>query len=531
MKPQQQKQQPEKEPKDVAVGDELYVHHGGQPHTCRVVAHGRHGVTGEIEGKHHKFTWDRVLGHKKRAKLRYRITDQGEDGMILEDHAGNRRYLATPNEAKEDPYVAKALDPRRPVLLLKAGEPKGPTRPGLTEKHLTDKRGVQTTRYVRTQKDQPRQRQRAAGDAEAGAAHGYGTHNLSAGDTVHFAAGDFQGSGVIVGEPGADGAHVKDASGRVHQVRWAEITGHEPREGQKPTVQHGVRGEQKPIPADQFKAGDYAAQHNDPNVTPEAILSQFPPDTAEKIQAVQERLKSVEETIEQHKQGDDYDEKRKALHVKIYDHFLSPEKVIAATPPEGQKPTLTLLGGRGGSGKSWFKGKVYDEAHAIVIDPDEIKGMLPEYEGWNAHQVHSESSDITDEIIKMARDFGCNVVLDATMKTAKSTLKKLDEFKGAGYRVEAHYMHLPRQEAAKRAVQRFLGKTQRYVPVDVVLGNTENEKTFDQVREHADRWSFRDNNVQQGQEPILISQGGKDHEEQPLKKSLGATILLVWKRP
>jgi predicted ABC-type ATPase len=525
--PKQQAKKPAPEPKDVAVGDELYVHHRGQPHTCRVVCHGRHGVTGEVEGQHHKFTWDKVIGHKRREMLRYQVIDQGEDGMILQDKVGNRRFIATPNDAKEDPYIAKAFG-RRPVLFLKA---EGPKRPGLTEKHLTDKRGVQTTRYVRTQQDQPKQRQRAAGDAEAGAVHGYGTHNLNAGDTVHFAAGEFQGSGVIVGRPGADGAHVKDASGRMHQVRWTEITGHEPRDGEKPAVKPQVRAEQKPVPPEEFIASDYAAQHNDATVTPEAILSQFPPDTADKIKAVQERLQGIEQTIDRYKQGDNYDAERAKLHTKIYDHFLSPERVIAATPDNGEQPTLTMLGGRGGSGKSWFKGKVYDAEKAIVIDPDEIKAMLPEYEGWNAAQIHEESSDVMSMILGFARSLGLNVVLDATMKTGKTTLANAKEFQDAGYRLEAHYMHLPRQEAAKRAVQRFLGKTQRYVPVEVVLGNTDNEKTFDQVRAIADRWSFRDNNVAKGAEPILISEGGAGTTktgDEPLKKSEQTPILLVW---
>jgi predicted kinase len=385
---------------------------------------------------------------------------------------------------------------------------------------------------VRTNKDQPKPRQAAAEDPR-GAQRGYGTHNLGAGDTVHFAAGDYQGSGTIVGKPGADGAHVKDASGRVHQVRWSEVTGHEPAaDVAKPKVQPQVRGEQKPVPAAEFIASDYAAQHNDAGVTAEAILAQFPADTMEKISAVQERLHSVEQTIELYKQGDTYDDERTKIHQRIYDHFLSPQKVEAATPPEGQKPTLTMLGGRGGSGKSWFAGQVYDPGKAIVIDPDEIKGMLPEYEGWNAHQVHEESSDITSTILQIAEELGLNVVLDATMKTAKSTLGMANKFKAKGYRLEAHYMHLPRQEAAKRAVQRFLGKTQRYVPVDVVLGNTGNEATFDQVRQLADKWSFRDNNVPMGQQPILISESGSGATPaqpgggQPLTKSEQAAIIL-----
>jgi predicted ABC-type ATPase len=165
-----------------------------------------------------------------------------------------------------------------------------------------------------------------------------------------------------------------------------------------------------------------------------------------------------------------------------------------------------MLGGRGGSGKSWFEGNVYDPQKFIVLDADVIKGMLPEYEGWNAAQVHEESSDILESIIKTARDKGLNVVLDATMKTAKSAIAKMQAFKNKGYTIEAHYMHLPRQEAAKRAVSRFMGKTKRYVPINVVLSNTSNEETFDLIKAEADNWSFRDNNVPKGRGPIVISE-------------------------
>ena len=167
-----------------------------------------------------------------------------------------------------------------------------------------------------------------------------------------------------------------------------------------------------------------------------------------------------------------------------------------------------MLGGRGGSGKSWFSGKIYDPNAAIVFDADKVKEALPEYEGWNASQVHEESSDLIERMIKIARDNGVNVVLDATMKTAKSAVERVKAFKDAGYEIEVHYMHVPRQEAAKRAVSRFMGKSKkgRYVPVDVVLGNTSNEETFDVVKSMADRWSFRDNNVPYGEQPILISE-------------------------
>lgn len=242
-------------------------------------------------------------------------------------------------------------------------------------------------------------------------------------------------------------------------------------------------------------------------MTPEAILAQFPEDTAAKITEVQERLRGIEATIDAHKTAGDYADARAQLHRAIIGEFLSPEKLKAALPAPGEKPTVTMLGGRGGSGKGWFAGNVYDDGKAIVIDADEIKKRLPEYEGWNAHQVHEESGDIVEAIIHGAKLAGANVVIDATMKSAKGALQKADEFEAAGYDLHAHYMHLPRQEAAKRAVERFLGSTQRYVPVDVVLSNTDNEKVFDQIRERAKVWSFRDNNVPKGADPVLISEG------------------------
>ena len=100
---------------DVEVGDHLYVHHKGQPCTGVVCAHGRHGVTVDVDGGRHKVKWDKVLGHKKRAAQRYNVIEQGEDGMLVEDDRGRRRYVATPNESKEDPMVAKAFGRRAPA--------------------------------------------------------------------------------------------------------------------------------------------------------------------------------------------------------------------------------------------------------------------------------------------------------------------------------------------------------------------------------------------------------------------------------
>jgi predicted ABC-type ATPase len=177
-----------------------------------------------------------------------------------------------------------------------------------------------------------------------------------------------------------------------------------------------------------------------------------------------------------------------------------------AVVPKNETPTYTVLGGRGGSGKSWLTGKdgPVDGKKMMVLDSDAIKGFLPEYQGWNAWEVHEESSFLFGEITKVAKRLNMNVVHDMTLKSAKSAKQRVSEFANAGYNIEGYYMYLPRQEAATRAVARALGKTQRYVPLDVILSNTKNEQVFDSLRPLFSRWGMWDNFVPKGTPPKIV---------------------------
>ena len=194
---------PEPEPKPgVEVGDELYIHHKGQPCTGKVKAHGRHGVTVDVAGEHAQVKWDKVLGHKKRALQRYSIMDQGEDGMLVQDGTGRRRFIATPNESKEDPMVAKSFT--RPVMLfMKAAPATGaPPGPGLQKKQITDKNGVQTTKWVSTDKGGP---------------------PAQRGQHVGFENGAHRGHGEVTAS-GQHGVTVKDDAGGEHRVHHEKVT-------------------------------------------------------------------------------------------------------------------------------------------------------------------------------------------------------------------------------------------------------------------------------------------------------------------
>ena len=428
-----------------------------------------------------------------------------------------------------------------PLLFIKSDIA---NRPGLALQNVTDKGGHQTKRWKRTAQEMKARKPVKGPEAQAkqrdpdpedrrGSARGYGTHDIQVGGRAKFKAGEHAGQGEITAV-GKDGVTIKDGEGREHGIHHHELTHYAPSEEQrgggqqppgKPPVSTGgegqaepqepkkpstVLGKQDPIPAESFVAADYAKSHDQADVTEDSIIAGFPIDTKDRIKAAQDRLENIEQTIDKFKKDGRYNAQREIIHSKIKSDILSPERVKAATPAEGEKPTFMILGGRGGSGKSSFNGLVYDPSKFIVLDADHIKSLLPEYEGWNAFQVHEESSDLFDEITDLAQALGLNIVHDATMKTSKKAVALVNRFKDAGYRTEAHYMHLPRQESAKRAVGRFLhgGEKGRYVPVDVILGNTTNEESFDQVKGLVDNWSFRDNNVPKGSQPILISEGG-----------------------
>lgn len=531
----------EKEPvpnHDVSVGDHVYFKHSDGPRSARVTATGKHGITVRHEKKHHKVKWNNVLGHKSRKAQKYDVLDEGEDGLIVQDEKGQRKYINVPPESRGEKMVLdKSFSSAgRIVFFAKAGSIAN--RPGLALQEVQHKDGTRGKHWVRVNKDAPKLLSSSNSQDSASPKH------------IGFQNGDHKGHGKVVAS-GAHGHTIEDSSGGKHRVPHESVTHewhHDDAPSQSPHDNASEKSDDdsnEEIHHEKFNAAEFAAKHNDENATADSIVSSFGEDAKAKLDAAKERLGGVRQTIEDHHNGTKWDEKRAEMHRKImFDGveikgkkvpgLLSQDRIKSATPPAGQAPTFIALGGRGGSGKSSLNGKVYEEHAAIVLDADHIKGMIPEYAGWNAHQVHEESSHVLESVLEMAKILGVNVVLDATMKTGKSIIEKVDAFKSAGFRTEAHYMHLPRQEAAKRAVGRFLGggENGRYVPPEVVLGNTGNEKNFDDIKGKVDAWSFHDNNRPKEEGPKMISQKGTPQlvSKKIMTKSIPCAKILLWRK-
>ena len=208
-----------------------------------------------------------------------------------------------------------------------------------------------------------------------------------------------------------------------------------------------------------------------------------------------------------------YTPEREKLHNEIIDkYYINKETMTKYKVPDGVRPKVIVLGGRGGSGKSKLKGLAYDPEKYLVLDVDEIKEKIPEYGGrkgkenfgLNAWQVHEESGDIAKLIREKARKNRMNIVLDMTCAKLDSTIKKIKEFENDGYDVDGAFMELTRDLSTERSMAR--GIKGRFLPMDQAIGMKDNEKVFEEAMQYFKNWTIWDNSgVGREEKPKLVA--------------------------
>lgn len=394
----------------------------------------------------------------------------------------------------------------------------------LTKKQITDKNGHTRNVWVRMG-EEPKEERKGKQEVQKVKAKNSGstdvTSNYSVGQEVSFEYGGNTLKGTITAR-GQAGVTIRDEKNNQYKVEYNKIN----------SVTKNTDGT---IPPEHFNASDYKKAFTDPECTNDAkgiqhvyeLLGEEGKETRAKVEYyLNKQVKKLVkgDTQTRYQVNGEYTEKRLKLHQEIIDKVLSPEKIKNATPKKGEKPKYIIFGGRGGSGKSWFTDKkraaeqgrevMFDSDKYITLDADAIKSELPEYEGWNAQEVHEESSDLMKKIKKIALEKGLNIIVDGTMgynpdKPDKVKNEVLDA-KNRGYSTEAHYMFTPLQKSCINAMNRFRTKkgdySGRLVPTNILLSMQDNEKSFDSVKDIVDDWSFRDN---QNFEAKVISQKSK----------------------
>lgn len=155
-------------------------------------------------------------------------------------------------------------------------------------------------------------------------------------------------------------------------------------------------------------------------------------------------------------------------------------------PPEG-KPRVVFMGGGTASGKSTAleleANRDVIPENVVVIDPDEIKAMIPEYQAmieggdrYAASGVHEESSYLAKQLQRRAMALGLNVLVDGTADSQidpdsqGKLAKKIEAFHEhrsdavpEGYDVSMFYVNAPTEIALVRATKRAMEQG-RWVP-------------------------------------------------------------------
>ena len=172
---------------------------------------------------------------------------------------------------------------------------------------------------------------------------------------------------------------------------------------------------------------------------------------------------------------------RAALHRQIVEHFM--EKFTAAE----RNPTVVVTGGLPGAGKSVGLDSVEAYKDFFTINADDIKAMLPEYNGTNAGFVHEESDLIASAIFEQAVKYRQNIILDVTMKSLGDANKgikdglygRLTAMAGRGYEVQLQFTEVSMDTSVQEAVSRHF-RQGRFVPPVYIRGATSKKGTSSQ---------------------------------------------------
>lgn len=226
----------------------------------------------------------------------------------------------------------------------------------------------------------------------------------------------------------------------------------------------------------------------------------------------------------------DYTPSRKKLHAEIINKFK--KEVVCIN---NDKPIAIFMGGSPASGKSSFLRKYSPfllKEEILKIDADEIRAMLPEYEGWNACQTHLETKDIVN-ILLSNKNIGIpcdfDIIYDGTMNSVKSYIPLMDILRKRGYKIFIVFMdNVPKDVIIKRALDRYK-KSGRFVPLEVIEDFFSKGKTaFNELKKDVDGYMLIDGS---SEDYKVLEEGGmklpRDREYSKLGTKIKASEIPV----
>ena len=121
---------------------------------------------------------------------------------------------------------------------------------------------------------------------------------------------------------------------------------------------------------------------------------------------------------------------------------------------------MDIVIGLPGSGKSSvYSHRLSEEYGERIIDTDDFRSYIPEYNGMNSPVVHREASLMRDMVLKEAVLRGENILLSTVGANPKALANRVrDSVSIGGYSVYLHLNELPYLESVARVLERYVGK-------------------------------------------------------------------------
>jgi predicted ABC-type ATPase len=179
---------------------------------------------------------------------------------------------------------------------------------------------------------------------------------------------------------------------------------------------------------------------------------------------------------------------------------------VPVNPVKNERKAVIVLGPPA-SGKSSVANPIARKLNAAILDSDEAKKTLPDYQnGIGANAVHVESQLLTNMVEDIVKDQGINIVIPTVGSNRDKIYMMMRRFQKAGYDVTLFDMVVSAENARIRMYNRFI-KTGRLIPpkyLDEVGDNP--TTTYDKLKEQkaADGYVRLDNNGDINEPKILL---------------------------
>ena len=166
-----------------------------------------------------------------------------------------------------------------------------------------------------------------------------------------------------------------------------------------------------------------------------------------------------------------------------------------------------ILLGAPAAGKSSIANPFARNLNAAIIDGDEAKKLIPEFDGGlGAGAVHAESMFLADRLLLKAVVAGDNVIIPKVGGSPAGIRKVIDRLRAAGYKIDVQLVDVAPDESWRRMIGRFV-KTGRLIPPKVLKDGIEGApKTYELLKAegYADGFAKIDNTPGLGQPRGII---------------------------